>query len=243
MNPWVSDSIPVRSLPQESDDGHYLIKMERYRSYLGYPSTFVNYFGQLRMYSAVDFVLLLIMLNVRPIGMASVLTLWFGFLIFLEWLHRDSGRALWPAWAWLVCLVFGIWIYPHPCQMAVCATAFGYALKKIKWMGIFSPALIGLLKVFLVFPFSQSSLQVLLVVWFAMAVRNLCGDIRDAGKDFMNGQQTIPVAMGYRRNTKYVYPLALATTSFVWAVWGHLPIWSLGLAWTIQIATYRLTPR
>jgi 1,4-dihydroxy-2-naphthoate octaprenyltransferase len=118
-----------------------------------------------------------------------------------------------------------------------------YALKK-RFPGIAYISFLynGGLKVMLVMDIGQRW-PVLLAIGLLMTLRNLMGDVRDAGKDVSEGVRSLPVAMGLRRNVPYVYPAALAITSTIWTIYGHLPIWTLVLALIVQATTYKLTPR
>src|SRR5439155_19443378 len=72
-----------------------------------------NYAGQLRPYSYADLVLLFAALHATPYQIVGCSLLWFGFLIHLEWWHRDEGRLLWPPYAWVIPWIAGTLMLPE----------------------------------------------------------------------------------------------------------------------------------
>jgi 1,4-dihydroxy-2-naphthoate octaprenyltransferase len=205
---------------------------------------FLNYLGQLRVYSFADLLLLLLATHARTRDIAIVSMLWFGFLIHLEWRHRDRGRARWPWYAWVIPWCVATVAEPRPLVIVFFSLAAAYSLKK-RWQQISwcSPLLNGALKATLIILVPHVSLARVTLVFVAMSVRNLLGDIRDAEKDAREGVASLPIVLGYRTATPWIYPLGLAATSCLWTAIGHLPSWYLGLALTAEVLTYHLTPR
>jgi len=122
--------------------------------------------------------------------------------------------------------------------------AVSYSLKKrISYLGVISPLLNGALKASLVLTVTSVGLQRLTLIFIVMTIRNLLGDVRDAEKDAKEGVYSLPVVIGYRRATPFVYPAGLGMSSTLWTVIGGLPFWALAATWSIQALTYRLTPR
>ncbi|NUW37166.1 hypothetical protein HTZ77_38050 [Nonomuraea sp. SMC257] len=204
----------------------------------------VNYVGQLRIYSFVDLVLLLAALGAALPVAFGISLLWFGFLIHLEWRHRDAGRLLWPWYAWVIPWIAGAIVLHSVWLLPFFVLAVAYALKK-RWpsCAAVSPLLNGGLKVTLVLLIPGVPAALCVLVFVIMTMRNLIGDLRDAGKDAREGVQTIPVLLGYQRHTPWIYPAALALTSGIWVYLGGLPWWCWIGAVLIQAGTYRLTPR
>lgn len=204
----------------------------------------LNYLGQLRPYSYADLLLLFVALDASTSQVLGLSLLWFGFLTHLEWRHRDVGRARWPWYVWVTLWVAAAAVLRDPQVIPFFALATGYSLKKrYPALAAVSPLLNGGLKVALVIPLQGADQGALLVVLALMTVRNLLGDVRDAEKDHREGVRTLPVRLGYTRRTPWVYPLFLAATSAVWAVWGGVGwgVWVAAVA--VQAATYHLTPR
>jgi hypothetical protein len=205
--------------------------------------TGLNYLGQLRAYSYADLLLMLSAAGAGALVDVRASLLWFGFLIHLEWRHRDVGRARWPWYAgtmlWLAAIVLtGFAALP--------AIAFSlmYSLKKrYPVIALVSPFVNGCIKTSLALLAPGAGFVFLLIVCTSTALRNLLGDVRDAGKDAAEGVKSLPVLAGYRRNTAWVYPIGLASTSVLWTVYGHLPLTWLIVAGLVQVGTYRLTPR
>ncbi len=209
------------------------------------PEAGKNYLGQLRIYSYVDLVLLLIAAGatVREIGTCSLL--WFGFLIYLEWLHRDAGRLRWPWAAWVApWAAAALWAHNPGAVAAFFVVCVGYTLKKrVPALASLSPMTNGAVKATLLLLVAAATLPFAALVWAATAIRNLLGDMRDIEKDRREHVRTIPVRLGLQRDIRWLYPLGLALTTALWTATAGLPAWLLVCAWAVQAATYRLTPR
>lgn len=203
-----------------------------------------NYLGQLRIYSYADLVLLLLALSAGGQALVQCSLLWFGFLVFLEYQHRDRGRARWPWVAWAAPWAAAIVIDPSPLLAVFFALSFGYTQKKaLPRLACFSPVINGALKGALVCLVPGVTAGQVLAVTVVMATRNLAGDFRDVEKDRGENVATIPVRLGLAHDTRWLYPVALAATSTLWTVAGGLPWWALLTALIVQGGTYRWTPR
>jgi len=204
----------------------------------------VNYIGQLRPYSYVDLLLLFAALHAGVRVAAGVSLLWFGFLIHLEWRHRDRERLGWHWSMWAVPWAIAPVLVPSWWVVPFFGFAVAYALKKrFRWAAAVSPLVNGLMKTFLVLLAPGVAAATLLMVLGLMTLRNLLGDLRDAEKDAKESVMTVPVVLGYHRSTPYIYPAGLVLTSTVWTVVGGLPWWALAGALAVEAGTYRLTPR
>ncbi|MER5264299.1 hypothetical protein ABTZ99_19715 [Actinosynnema sp. NPDC002837] len=204
----------------------------------------LNYLGQLRLYSFVDLLLLLAAVGADGTEVVGVSLLWIGFLVHLEWRHRDDGRLRWHWAAWLVPWLLAPLFLMSPWLVLYYALAVAYTYKKrFPAAGAVSPLLNGGLKATYVLLLPTGTPVVTALVFVVMAVRNLLGDVRDAAKDARQGVGTLPVLLGYRRRTPLVYPAGLVATSVLWTLWGNLPLWALAGALVVQASTYRLTPR
>jgi hypothetical protein len=203
-----------------------------------------NYVGQLRLYSYVDLVLLWLWLGRDARSILAGTLLWFGFLVHLEWRHRDRGRLLWPWWAWAALIVSGAILAWSVWTFAFAALSALYAYKKrFPRIARFSFVYNGLLKVALLLATAPTSAPRACFVWVVMALRDLAGDFRDVEKDAEEGVETLPVWLGLRRDRRWLYPAALAVTSALWATLGHVQVVVLVACWAVQVSTYRLTPR
>src|SRR3712207_4381934 len=99
----------------------------------------MNYLWQLRPYSYADLILMLLAIGANAWNIVIASFLWFGFLVHLEWRHRDVGRRLWrwEVWGalWMAAIitftVVGHRSLPGYLSL-VCAILFAvcYALKK-----------------------------------------------------------------------------------------------------------------
>lgn len=213
------------------------------KSKQGKVETFLNYFGQLRMYSYVDIVLMLIAFGADLITIASCSLMWFGFLIHLEWRHRDKGRLLWSIWAWIIPWIVGIAIHPSLFQIPFIITSASYSLKKrFRWIALISWIINGSIKVWLV-AMIPAPLWGLFLVGGLMCFRNLAGDVRDGGKDNVEGVRSLPVVLGLKMNVPFIYPAFLVITSITWVYVGGISFLWLIPVFVVQGLTYHLTPR
>jgi hypothetical protein len=202
-----------------------------------------NYASQLRAYSVADLVLLILAAGGDAPDVLVVVLLWLGFLVYLEWRHRDRGRARWPSAAWIAPWVCAVALRPTWILILFFAFALLYAEKKaVPLLAATAPLSNGALKATLVALIPGVSATWVLAALVLTGIRNLAGDVRDADKDRDEHVQTIPVRLGLHSHP-LAYPSMLALTSTVWVVAGRLPWWSLVLAWIIQRGTYNLTPR
>lgn len=195
------------------------------------------------MYSYVDIVLMLVAFKADIITIISCSLLWFGFLIHLEWRHHDKGRLFWPAWAWIMLWILGIIIHPSVFQIPFVITCVAYSLKKrYHWISLISWIINGSIKACLV-AMIPAPLWGIFLVGGLMCIRNLAGDIRDAGKDSIEKVSTLPVVLGLQKNIPYIYPVCLMVTSIVWIYIGKISfVWIIPVFF-VQVLTYHLTPR
>jgi hypothetical protein len=205
----------------------------------------LNYLWQLRPYSYADLLLLLIACRANGQEILGGSCLWFGFLIHLEWQHRDVNRLRWPGFVWVLTWAIGLVLLFRVSAFIFLGLAILYSLKKrIKVIGIFSFLINGCIKGCLVATLTSSTPALIIaLVVVVMSIRNLAGDIRDAGKDAAEGVMSLPVLLGYRRNTAMIYPACLVATSVLWTILGGLSGWLLAIALIIEWGTYYRTPR
>jgi len=203
-----------------------------------------NYLSQLRAYSYVDLLLLWFALGASGREIAAASLLWFGFLIHLEWRHGDTGRERWDWRIWVALWIVGAALSLSVASLLVIALATAYSLKKrIPLIGRLSFIYNGGIKVALCLIVPGLSPRWVLLILALMSFRNLMGDFRDIEKDTREGVKTLPVALGLRKDVKWLYPATLALTSLVWTLVGDVDWRLLVVAWMVQAATYRLTPR
>ena len=204
----------------------------------------LNYLGQLRLYSYADLLLLLLALGASAAEIVQCSLLWFGFLIFLEWLHRDRGRLAWPWYAWAAPWAAAATLDPTAALAPFFAVAIAYSHKKrFSLLAAVSPLLNGAIKGTLVVVIAPDEFAAIALVTAVTALRNLAGDFRDVVKDRTENVATLPVRLGLAKDMPVLYPLSLLATSILWTAVGSLSVWYLAGAIAIQAATYRLTPR
>ena len=202
----------------------------------------VNYIGQLRPYSYADILLLLAWLNSSWSSVAGASMLWFGFLVYLEWQHRDRGRLHWHWLVWISLWICGIAILSFAAVPFVIAAVLYSQKKRFPVIAIVSCLINGLVKGLLLLSIGVADFRTLVVVG-VMSFRNLMGDLRDVDKDREEGVQTLPVHLRVAHSIPLVYPITLLLTSLLWIVLGHTNFVWLVAAWGVQLLTYSWTPR
>lgn len=203
----------------------------------------MNYIGQLRLYSLVDLVLLLIAARLTTPQLAGALFLWIGFLLYLENGHRHSNRALFPPYCWAVFWLAGALLFPPLHATAFIFLSILYTKKKQGNWGLAAPAVRGLQAYMLVAAVPGWDAQLALFAGVLTVMRNVMGDVRDIKKDSEEGMKTWPMIL---RLPELVFPIHLlgviATTVIWWHVAGLPPV-TLLAAIFIEVATYKWTPR
>lgn len=202
-----------------------------------------NYAGQLRAYSYADLVLLIVAAGGNGRDLIVVTLLWIGFLVHLEWRHKDAGRERWPWAAWAAPWSAAVALEPTWILLLFFLFASLYASKKtVPVLAAAAPLSNGALKATLVALVPGVTAAWVVAALLLTGARNLAGDVRDADKDRGEHVQTIPVRLGLHSHP-WTYPCMLGVTSTVWTVAGRLPWWALGAALIVQATTYELTPR
>lgn len=202
-------------------------------------SKFMNYLGQLRIYSLVDLVLLVVAFHLPARSLVGTVILWLGFISYLEYHHRHPYRFRFPFLVPMSLAVVGLWYFGIGGIVFLLWSVL-YCKKNQNGWGLVSPIFRGLQTMTLVW--NKGSWPTVLLSGLLVAVRNLLGDARDTSKDRKVGMKTWPVVLNWSDH-KYLHLLAVMGTT---AIWGFMADLNLGLVvgiWLIQIATYWLTPR
>lgn len=205
----------------------------------------MRYLGLLRVYSLVDFIMLLAAARASVRDLLGAVLLWAGFLVFLEAKHKHGYRPLVKmAWA-LLPVVPGVLLYERWEVAGFLLVSYMYSLKTEGFFGILSPAFRGMQNYFLVAGIVGKYDDMLPVLAFTLTfVRNLLGDLRDVEQDRKEGIETIPVRLGLQKSwSQTLHFMAVVTTTSIWWSMTALGIGYLLAAFAAQVATYRLTPR
>lgn len=203
----------------------------------------INYLGQLRIYSLVDLALMMYAAGARGQVLWGSVVLWIGFLAYLETRHEHAYRAKIPNWFWVGLALLGLILFRRIEGVGFFVAGYLYTHKNKKNYGVFSPFFRGLQSFFLVGGVAGFGS---ILTWLALlltVIRNLLGDIRDAGKDTAEGMKTLPMLFGWKKNLPVIHLLGIWGTTFVWWHYSGLSVVFLGIIWIIQVATYNLTPR
>lgn len=204
---------------------------------------FLNYLGQLRLYSLVDLLLLFYIIHASNLEMAGVIFLWIGFLLYLESQHKHSYRREFPKLMWIAFELVGLILFRKVEGLAFVVASFFYARKKDKYFSYLSPLFRGLQSFFLTAGILGYHNTFIWVVFALTIIRNMFGDFRDIEKDRAESMLTVPILIGMKKNVKYVHLIAVMGTSLVWWIYGGLSWEILAGVWIIELLTYNLTPR
>ena len=203
----------------------------------------LNYLGQLRLYSLLDLIVLLIATRATPVELIGAVLLHVGFLAYLESRHEHSYRKKVPKYLWVLLCLAGLILYSHIAGLFYVLFSYLYTLKNRKSFAVLSPVMRGLQSYFLVAGISGYGSGLAFLAMVMMIIRNFCGDLRDVEKDGKENMKTLPVVMGLKKNIKYVHLIVTLVTTFVWFEYTNLSPYLLLPIFLIQILSYNLTPR
>ena len=205
--------------------------------------TVLNYIGQLRVYSLVDLILLLIAVEATSGQFVGVLCLHVGFLSYLESTHAHNGRATVPKWVWIVLVLVGLSLYQKMETIPFLLASFFYTKKAYKKWGIWAPFFRGLQLFFLVAGICGYGIFLPWVAFVVSFVRNTIGDWRDVEKDKEQRMITLPILVGVKKDLKWGHLVAIILSSSIWWSFTGLSIHVLVGVILVQLVTYNLTPR
>ncbi|MFT7615504.1 MAG: hypothetical protein ACI8Y7_000318 [Candidatus Woesearchaeota archaeon] len=203
----------------------------------------LNVIGQLRLYSLADLILVLAALQTTSRIGLGVILLHISFLLYLELIHKDSGRSMLPKYSFAPFLIIGFWLVPHIAILGYVVFSLFYILKKQWHFGAFSPLSRAVQHYFLFVPMIGLWNPLLVFVIPLIILRNFAGDLRDVVKDSHEGVQTLPVLLGIKKDYSYAHFVMLLVTTTVWWGLSDLSIWWLLGTYVVQLFTYDLTPR
>lgn len=203
----------------------------------------LNYLGQLRIYSLLDLLILLVALKVNSNEFIGVVFLHIGFLAYLETSHHHSYRKKVPKYLWIFFTLIGLIFYGHIEGILFIICSYLYTLKTKKSFALLAPFMRGLQYFFLVAGIIGYNSSLTWITLVLIIVRNFCGDLRDITKDKRENLKTLPIFLGLHRDIMYIHLGVILITTFTWFQYTNLALWMLIPIFLIQIVTYRLTPR
>ena len=203
----------------------------------------LNYFGQLRLYSFIDLLVLLVATKATSFEFIGVLFLHLSFLAYLEAQHRHSYRKRIPEYLWAVFGIIGLLFYGHIEGIFFIICSYLYVLKTKKSFALFAPLMRGLQYFFLVAGVVGYHNKLAWVALILIFIRNFCGDLRDIVKDKKENLNTLPIVLGLHKDIKYIHLLVILATTFIWFQYTNLSFYLLIPIFLIQILTYNFTPR
>ncbi|TKJ17008.1 hypothetical protein CEE44_00540 [Candidatus Woesearchaeota archaeon B3_Woes] len=206
-------------------------------------NTLMNLIGQIRFYSLVDLMILLIAIGTNKLQFIGVIFLHLGFILYLEYIHSHSYRMSFPKFLWSILLIIGLIFYNHIAVIGFLICSFLYTRKNLPTLGLYSPLFRGLQYYFLTAGIVGFLNPLSFLAGVLLTLRNFAGDLRDTVKDRKEGLKTIPIIFGLKKSIKHIHLIVLLITSLVWWYISGLSILWLAILYVIQIGTYNLTPR
>ena len=203
----------------------------------------INLVGQIRIYSLVDLILLLVAINATFNQFTGSVCLWVGFLFFLEANHKHRYRESFPKGIWIIFWLMGLYFFHQPESFAFIVLSVLYTQKNRWNFALVSPVVRGLQTTVLLLGIMGHVGPFVILAGVLITIRNFLGDIRDSCKDFKENKKTLPVLLNYRTSSKYIHLYGCFITSAVWWTYSGLSIWWLFATWTIQTISYCWTPR
>ena len=210
---------------------------------MGFKSKFLNYIGQIRLYSIVDLVLLLLAINISRREFFGVILLHLGFILYLEFKHQHSYREKFPSLLWILLILAGILLYSKIAVIGFLIASFFYVEKKNTLFSPLAPVFRGLQYYCIIGGLIGFYTPISFLAGGLIFCRNMAGDFRDVAKDKKEGLKTLPIIVGFNRNNTYIHLVFLLITSLIWWYLSNLTsIWLL-IAYIIEIFSYNITPR
>ena len=204
---------------------------------------FLNYFGQFRLYSLLDLLLLLIAARINFVDSFGIVCLHLAFILFLEYRHLHSYRERIHGLPWIILTILGILFYRHLEIIPFILFSYLYTKKNQDYWSYFSPLFRGLQYLFLIGGVLGYDNPLTWISSILMFVRNFTGDMRDLTKDKNEGMKTLPVLLGLNKDYRYTHLVMLLATSSLWWGFTTLPLIYLITILVVEIGTYNLTPR
>jgi 4-hydroxybenzoate polyprenyltransferase len=203
----------------------------------------LNYIGQLRIYSLIDLILLLIATKVTTAEFIGVVCLHVGFLSYLESIHSHHKREKVPKWFWVIFIIPGIIFYWHLEVIPFLISSYFYTKKNSKNWGIYSPLFRGFQYLFLLGGITGFYNFLPWIVFIVILIRNFVGDMRDIGKDRKENMITLPMLLGVKHDLKHGHFICIILSSYIWWNYTNVPLSILLLCIFVEITIYNLTPR
>jgi hypothetical protein len=206
-------------------------------------NVFTNLLGQIRLYSLIDLILLLIAINSSNYQFIGAVLLHLSFILYLEKSHNHKYRLPFPKFIWIFLLIIGLVFYKSYFAIGYLVCSFFYTKKNIPNLSAFGPFLRGLQYYFITAGVIGFLNPLCFIGGGLLIVRNFAGDLRDITKDKKEKLKTLPIILGFNKDMKHIHLIFLLLTTFVWWHISGISIIWLSLIYIIEIGTYNLTPR
>jgi len=207
---------------------------------------FLNYLGQIRIYSTLDFLVFAIAMTQNLLEVLGIFLLWPSFLLYLENKHKDELRFPIKNFVWLIPFSGAFLLLPLVPVLFFGLLSYLYAKKKQgRFFGCSAPLWRGLQGLSLALFYAKG--PIILAASFGLNfLRNVIGDFRDAGDDKRRNIYTLPVVFQFHNNQSWAFYghllFTLLTTTY-WFSLTSIPMHWLFAIFIMQVASYGLTPR
>ena len=205
---------------------------------------FLNYLGQLRIYSFLDLIIFATALTKDLNTIIGIALLWLSFLFYLESRHNDEPRLRVNKYIWLAPFIFSLILLPILMCLGFAIFSFLYANKKKgEFWGASAPLWRGLQNGVIAIWLSP---QLAILAFVLTFIRNLVADFRDVYSDKQRGIKTIPVLLGINKNhvwAFYTYIILVITTTMIWFNYSFLTTKFIVPIIILQLLFYPITPR
>ena len=204
----------------------------------------LNYIGQLRIYSLLDFIVFSTALTNNISTIIAMTSLWCSFVLYLEYIHKDHLRLPVSFLAPLTLFIIPFFFLPFWIPLLFGLFSFLYTKKKhSQFFGITAPLWRACINATLTIAFNPALTLITVLIIFT---RNFIADFRDAHYDKNNGTITLPVFLGYKKNAQWVFfahPLSVMLSTLVWFHYSFINTSTLCLILFTQAIVYVITPR
>ncbi len=207
-------------------------------------SKLLNYIGQLRVYSLLDFIIFGTALTRDIPAIIAMTSLWCSGILYLEYVHKDHLRLPVSFFAPLILFLASFMYLPFQIPLLCGFFSFLYAKKKHNtFMGVTAPFWRACINSILALFFKPPLAPLVFALFFT---RNLLADFRDTQCDKNQGSTTLPLILGFKKEYRwafYAHCLGVAVCTAIWFRYSFLDARLLMPILLMQVFIYPLTPR
>ena len=143
----------------------------------------LNLLGQIRVYSLIYLIILLIAIKSDTFQLIGVVFLHLGFLLFLEYVHKHKYRIPFPKYLWVLLLIIGIVLYKSFFVIGFLVCSFFYTKKNLPNLAPYGPFLRGLQYYFITAGIMGFLNPICFLACCLLILRNFSRDLSDITKE------------------------------------------------------------